>query len=100
MTEKEMMIFEMISEGCSLNEMARNLWLSPRQVHQKIQKLIGDGYFINNLYFDDGNIRYVLEENDEKHTINLSLNDSTKFKALVIYIRLMIMREIMIFILF
>lgn len=54
MTEKEMMIFEMISEGCSLNEIARNLSLSPRQVHQKIQKLIGDGYFINNLYFDDG----------------------------------------------
>lgn len=84
MTEKEMMIFEMISEGDSLNEMAQNLRLSPRQVHQKIQKLISDGYFINTLYFDDGNIRYVLEENDEKHTISLSLNDSTKFKALVV----------------
>lgn len=84
MTEKEMMIYEMISEGYSLNEMASNLWLSPRQVHQKIQKLISDGYFIKPLYFDDGNIRYVLEENDEKHTISLSLNDSTKFKALVV----------------
>lgn len=84
MTEKEMMIFEMISEGYFLNEIARNLWLSPRQIHQRIQKLIGDGYFINPLYFDDGNIRYVFEENYEKHTINLSLHDSAKFKALVI----------------
>lgn len=84
MTEKEIMIFEMISEGYSLNEMAHNLRLSTRQVHQKIQKLIGDGYFIKPLYFDDGNIRYVLEESTEKHTINLSLNDSARFKALVI----------------
>lgn len=84
MTEKEMMIFEMISEGFSLNEIAHNLWLSPRQVHQKIQKLMSDGYFINPLYFDDGNIRYILEENNNKHTVNLALSDSTKFKALVI----------------
>ena len=84
MTEKEMMIFEMISEGCSLNEIARNLCLSPRQVHQKIQKLISEGYFISPIFYDDGNIRYGFEEDCKKHTLNLSINDSHKFKALVI----------------
>lgn len=84
MTEKELLIFEMIDEEFSLNEMAYYLKLSPRQVHQKIQKLINDGYFISPIYYDDGNIRYNFEENYKKHTLDLSINDSHKFKALVV----------------
>ena len=84
MTEKEKMICEMINNDLSLNEMAKILWLSPRQVHQKILKIINDGYYISPIYFDDGNIRYVFEENDKEHTINLNLCDSSKFKALVV----------------
>ena len=84
MTEKEFMIFEMIECGYSLNEMAYALKLSPRQVHQKIQKLTGEGYFISPIYSDDGNIKYVFEKNDLKHTLNLTVNDSHKFKALLV----------------
>ena len=84
MTEKELMIFEMIECGYSLNEMAYMLKLSPRQVHKKIQKLINEGYFISPIYYDDGSIKYSFEENNLKHTLNLSINDSHKFKALVI----------------
>ena len=84
MTEKELMIFEMIECGYNLNEMAYMLKLSPRQVHQKIQKLINEGYFICPIYFDDGNIKYSFEENDLKHTLSLSIGDSHKFKALVV----------------
>ena len=62
MTEKELLIFEMIDDGYSLNEMANCLRLSARQVHQKIQKLISEGYFISPIYYDDGNIRYGFEE--------------------------------------
>ena len=46
----------MINNDLSLNEMAKILWLSPRQVHQKILKIINDGYYISPIYFDDGNI--------------------------------------------
>lgn len=85
MTEKETQIIEMINNGNTLNEMANALWLSPRQIHQKIQKLINDGYVISPLYYDDGNIRYNFESSlDYEHTINLSLTDSSKFRALVI----------------
>ena len=84
MTEQELVMCELINDGKNLNEIANILWLSPRQIHQKIQKLRGDGYFISPIYYDDGNIRYNFEANDLKHTINLSLNDSSKFKALVI----------------
>ena len=78
MTEQEIIIAEMINDGQTLNEIAKSLWLSPRQIHQKIQKLRGDGYFISPIYYDDGNIRYNFEANDLKHTINLSLNEFTK----------------------
>lgn len=84
MTEKEKLICEMINNDISLNEMAKSLWLSPRQVHQKILKIINDGYYISPIYFDDGNIRYVFKENLKTNTINLNLCDSSKFKALVI----------------
>lgn len=85
MTEQEMLIAEMINDGQTLNEMAKSLWLSPKQIHQKIQKLINDGYFITPTYYDDGNIRYNFENNtDLKHTIKLKLTDSSMFKALVI----------------
>ena len=85
MTEKELRIMEMINNGNTLNEMAEVLWFSPRQVHQKIQKLINDGYVISPLYYDDGNIKYNFESSlDYEHTINLSLTDSSKFRALVI----------------
>ena len=84
MTEKEILICEMIDDGYTLNEMSSNLWLSPKQIHQKIQKLTDNGYFINPIYYDDGNIKYDFENNSKKHTVNISLCDSTKFKALVI----------------
>lgn len=84
MTEKELLICEMADEGYTLNEMAKVLWLSSRQVHQKIQKLVSDGYFISPIYFDDGNVRYCFDKCDKKHTVNISLGDSSKFKALVI----------------
>ena len=84
MTEKEKEIYALIENGKTLNEIAKNVRLSSKQVHQKIQKLINDGYAISPIYFDDGNISYVLEKNESKHTINLSLSDSTKFKALVV----------------
>lgn len=85
MTEQEIIIAEMINDGQTLNEIAKSLWLSPKQIHQKIQKLINDGYFINPIYYDDGNIKYNFEDNtDLKHTIDLTLTDSSKFKALVI----------------
>ena len=84
MTEKEKMICEMINNDLSLNEMAKILWLSPRQVHQKILKIINDGYYISPIYFDDGNIRYVFFLFYKEHTINLNLCDSSKFKALVV----------------
>lgn len=84
MTEKEIYICKMINEGYTLNEIAKNLWLSPRQVHGKILKLNNDGYFISPVYYDDGNIRYQFEKQSFKHTVNLSLTDNNRFKALVI----------------
>ena len=85
MTEQEMLIVEMINEGQTLNEIAKSLWLSPRQIHQKIQKLINDGYLFNPIYYDNGDITYNFENKTNlKHTINLTLTDSSRFKALVI----------------
>lgn len=84
MTEKEFLICDMVSEGYTLNEIAKALWLSSRQVHQKILKLNSDGYFISPIYFDNGNIKYVFDKFDNEHTINISLEDSSRFKALVI----------------
>ena len=85
MTEQEMLIMEMINEGQTLNEIAKSLWLSPRQIHQKIQKLINDGYLFNPIYYDNGDITYNFENKTNlKHTINLTLTDSSRFKALVI----------------
>ena len=84
MTEKEMEIFEMIDKGHTLNEMAYELWLSPRQIHQKITKLKNEGYFIRPIYYDNGEIKYEFENDLNKHTINIKLYDSSKFKALVI----------------
>lgn len=85
MTEKEILIFDMIEEGISLNEMAYYLKLSPRQVHQKIQKLTSEGYFISPIYYNDGEIKYCFDKPmGTKHTLNLSIDGSNKFKALVI----------------
>ena len=84
MTEKEIEIFEMIDAGCSLNEISYKLWLSSRQVHQKIIKLKNEGYFIRPIYYDDGEIKYDFEEDNSNHTINIKLCNDFKFKALVI----------------
>ena len=84
MTEIESMIFEMIDKGYNLNDIAYELFLSSKQVHQKILKLINDGYFIRPIYFDDGNIRYEFLKEENEHTRGIRLCDSSKFKALVI----------------
>lgn len=84
MTEKEMEIFEMIEEGHSLNEMAYKLWISSKQLHQKIGKLKNDGYCINPLYYDNGDIKYKFEDEINKHSIKIELCDSSKFKALIV----------------
>ncbi len=84
MTEKELLIFEMINEGYSLNDMAYDLMQSPRQVHNKILRLNNEGYFISPIYFDDGNIKYCFKDYNQKHTLNLVINDSHKLRALVI----------------
>lgn len=84
MTGKEQIVLNMIKENKNLNEIAKEIWESPKQVHNRINKLINDGYMISSEFYDDGNIRYVLKSNDLKHTIRLHLDDTAKFNALVI----------------
>lgn len=74
-------ILNMIKNEYTLNEIANELWLSPKKTYKLIQSIIDDGFLLYPIYYDDGNIKYVL--GDEKVIKLFSVYDSN-FRALVI----------------
>lgn len=73
-------ILKMMNDEYTLNEIASKLWLSPKMIHQIICEIMNDDYFIHPIYYDNGNIRYIFEDEDN---INIFTTNSY-FRALVI----------------
>ena len=79
-------IFRLVKGEKSLSEISRSTSLSNRDVYKNILNMQRKGYVIDSKILDSGDIKYFTSSKEKIHnnTVDLSLVDSSKFKALVI----------------
>lgn len=76
MTETNIQLLRLINQNKSLNEIARTLNLSNKQIFQRLNQLKANGYSFTRSYYYNGNIYYKLIKDLVEH------NNSTKIITL------------------
>ena len=84
MNKDDLTILQLINKNISMEEIARKLNITEKQLYIKIKKIINYGYRVDTKYSYDGSIYYQLNSSDDKRFEIRMDKEQNTFKCLVI----------------